>query len=100
MVRKYGRLKWLDPDTEYSRRTSHPGLMYFEKKRGNNRYHIFAVKDGYDYAREPDKQKELWDVWELTDDFYEQVCEFYANDRLVKCYKEIDNCDSETKNMI
>ena len=102
LVKKYGGLKWLDIDNEYSRRTVHPEMMYFEKKRGNNRYHIFALKDGFDMKLAPDKQKDLWDVWELENgnDFYEEVCKFYSDDRNVKCYGELDDCDSESENMV
>ena len=36
-VRKYGGLKWFDPDNEFSTRTAHPEMMCFEKKRGKDR---------------------------------------------------------------
>ena len=52
-VRKYGWLKWLDPDNGFSTRTAHPEMMYFEKKRGKNRYHILACKEGYDFGLNP-----------------------------------------------
>ena len=52
-VRKYGGLKWLDPDNGFSTRTAHPEMMYFEKKRGKNRYHILACKEGYDFGLNP-----------------------------------------------
>ena len=60
----------------------HPEMMYFEKKRGNNRYHIFAIKDGFDMKLAPDKHKDLWDVWELDNgnDFYDEMCKFYSDD--------------------
>lgn len=97
LVRKYGGLTWLDPDNEFSRRTAHPEQMYFEKKRGNNNYHIFAVKDGYDFELAPDSQKELWDIWERSPDFFEQVCDYCNRDKSkkVKCYAQGVDCDSD-----
>ena len=95
LLKKYGGLVWLDPDNEFSRRTAHPEHMFFEKKRGNNRYHVFAIKDGYDMKLDPQKQRDLWDVWEMSTDFYESVCDYYSDNPKVKCYTKEDDCDSE-----
>ena len=95
LLKKYGGLMWLGQDNEFSRRTAHPEQMFFEKKRGNNRYHVFAIKDGYDMKLDPQKQRDLWDVWEMSTDFYESVCDYYSDNPKVKCYTKEDDCDSE-----
>ncbi|EJK52445.1 hypothetical protein THAOC_28275 [Thalassiosira oceanica] len=53
LVKKYGGLKWLDPDTGFSVRTAHPKMMYFHKERNNNGYHVLACMDGYGPVPEP-----------------------------------------------
>ena len=97
-VRKYGGLKWLDPDNGFSTRTAHPEMMYFEKKRGKNRYHILACKEGYDFGLTPQVQEDMHDVWDTTTDFYERVIEFYKNDKQVRCYEEHGDCNRESDN--
>ena len=95
LVRKYGGLQWLDPDDEYSIRTAHPDMMYFQKDRGNNRYVVFAMKEGYDLNKIPSMQDSKWETWE-TNLVQAEVKEFYEDRREVKCYnKEEDDCDSD-----
>ena len=41
LVRKYGRLKWLDLDKDkegntYTSRTAHPDMIFFQKQHGHN----------------------------------------------------------------
>ena len=98
LVRKYGGIKWLDPDNGHRLCIAHPNNMFFEKKRGNNKYLIFATYKGYDTSKKPDEQHELYDPWEKSEyDFYDQVIEFYEQDksREVKCYTKGPECDSE-----
>ena len=43
LVRKYGGLKWLDPDKDeegntYTSRTAHPDMMFFHKQHRHNQY--------------------------------------------------------------
>ena len=59
--------------------------MYFDKKRGKNRYLVFGIADGFDFKVDPEKQNELWIPWEFSDHFYEGVCEYYENDDSVRC---------------
>ena len=41
----------------------------------------------------------MYDVWETSEDFYEQVVEFYKNDNHgVRCYEQHGECDSESDN--
>ena len=60
LLRKYGGLKWLNPDKNlvFTARTE---VMIFEKKRGDNQYHVFGVAGGYDLDVEREKQPGLWD---------------------------------------
>ena len=44
---------------------------------------------------DPQKQRDLWDVWEMSTDFYESVCDYYSDNPKVKCYTKEDDCDSE-----
>ena len=97
LVKKYAGLKWLDPDSEMSRRVAHPKQMFFDKKRGNNQYHILACMDGYDFSKEPREQEDKYDVWLRNDELFDLVVEFYSNntDEKVKCYSQYGECDSE-----
>jgi hypothetical protein len=42
LIRKYGGLKWFDPDDNVEF-TAHPNKMHFEKRGGNNRYLILRI---------------------------------------------------------
>ena len=99
MVKKYGGLKWLDPDSDYSPRTAHPNMMYFHKQHGRNAYHILACMDGYDFDKSPSDQVEKYDAWAMTDDLYAQIVDYYNNntddEMKVKCYTKDADCDSE-----
>ena len=98
LVRKYGGLKWLDPDDGDSLRTAHPEQMFFEKKKGNNQYHVFAMKAGYDQNKEPELQKDAWDVWAFESPLYDQVTEYNAEKVGVMVYQQDDDeCDSEAE---
>ena len=73
-------------------------MMCFEKKRGKNRYHILACKEGYYFGLNPQVQEDMYDVWDTTTDFYERVIEFYKNDKQVWCNKKHGECNSESDN--
>ena len=60
LVRKYGSLKWIDPDNEFSLRVDHPNKMKFNKQWGNNKYNIFATMEGYDLNIPHDSQSDLY----------------------------------------
>ena len=94
LLRKYGGIKWFNPDRNmvFTARTD---MMYFEKKRGDNQYHIFGVADGYDLKVDRDKQPGLLDWWPRVEDFYGMVTDYYKDSYSVTCYQEDDDCDSE-----
>ena len=73
MVKKYGGLKWLDPDSDYSPRTAHPNMMYFHKQHRQNAYWVIGCMDGYDFDKTPSEQEDKYDAWALTDDLYELI---------------------------
>lgn len=93
-LRKYGGLKWVD-DKDFMRYTARSDVMGFQKKRGNNRYFIFGIQDGYDMSMDADDQPQLYENWERTEDFYEMITKYYENDRSVKCYQKGGDCESE-----
>ena len=84
LVRKYGGIKWNDPDNENRLVTSHPKQMYWKRERkrkdGSNHtgYYVLATVDGYDMDAPADEQDdELWDFWERNDEFYNCVVAYY-----------------------
>ena len=82
-LKKYDGLKWVD-DKNFMRYTARSDVMGFQKKRGNNRYFIFGIQDGYDVGMDADDQPQLYENWERTEDFYEIITKYYENDRSVK----------------
>ena len=83
LVNKYGGLRWLDRD--------------FEKKRGANKYLIFATYPGYDLSKSPDEQTDKFDGWMKTqEDFYKEVVEYYKDLPEVKCYEEGGEAESDS----
>ena len=99
LVAKYGGLCWLDADYNYRRVETHPTKMFFEKKRGGNKYIIFATYEGFDLNKDPSEQKELYDgIMKTQADFYEEVIEYYKDRHDVKCYVKGGECDSDSDN--
>jgi len=97
LVAKYGGLCWLDIDENYRRVETHPTKMFFEKKRGDNKYIIFATYEGFDLDKDPDDQKSLFDGYPKTQaDFYEEVVGYYKNRSDVTCYLKDGECDSDS----
>ena len=71
--------------------------MFFQKRRGNNKYLIFATYQGYDLTKQPDQQLEKYDAWKKSDyDFYDEVIKYYEDSNEAKCYKKGQECDSES----
>jgi len=95
LVRKYGGLRWLDPDSNFSLRVSHPERMAFTKARGNNKYDVLATMNGYDPDSSPESQPALYDVWETNDEFFGLIIEYYKASTVVKCYEKGGQCDSD-----
>jgi hypothetical protein len=76
-LQKYGGLKLYDKDDENRLLTCHK--PYFQKKRGDNRYCIFAVMEGYDPMKDDmdEGNYELWSLWELDEALYDCVQDYY-----------------------
>jgi hypothetical protein len=97
LIRKYGGLKWFDPDNNV-RFTAHPNKMYFEKRHGNNRYLILGILDGFnlDCDENHESNVNLWEPWHLSNDFFVQVTLYYKDASDVLCYsKEPNVCESD-----
>ena len=48
LLAKYGGLCWLDIEYNYRRVETHLTKFVFQKKRGDNKYMIFATYEGFD----------------------------------------------------
>lgn len=97
LVFKYRGLRWLDRDEGFRLVMSHPEKMFFDKKRGNNKYMIFATYEGFDNDKPLEEQGDYYDGWQKTQrDFYEEVVEYYKDIPEVKCYEKGGDCDSES----
>ena len=96
LVRKYGGIKWLDPANGYRACEAHPNDVAFEKKRGNNRYIIFGTYHGFDLDKDLEEQQEKYEFWEKTEDFYDQVKEYYKDSEEVEIHTQGGECDSES----
>lgn len=87
LCRKYGGLKWEDPNNQdkdrpvhpdrIQKRVAHPDRMWFQKQRGNNRYNVLATLDEYDFSKEPGQQDDVFEAWEINNEFFECVTEYY-----------------------
>ena len=52
--------------------------MYFDKKHGDNNYHVLACMDGYDMDKKPSaEQEDEYDVWVRNEDLLELIVEYY-----------------------
>ena len=63
LLRKYGGLKWLDPDNNYTFCVAFPDKTSFKKQRGNNKYHTLATLERYDLSIPPKPQLNMYEVW-------------------------------------
>ena len=97
LVAKYGGLRWLDRDNGFRLCVAHPSSMFFEKRRGNNKYLIFATYARYDLDKPLEQQKDKFDGWPKTNiDFYDEVVDYYKDIPEVKCYEEVGDADSDS----
>jgi hypothetical protein len=100
LLRKYGGIKWFDPDSEQVF-TSHMTKMHFEKKRGDNQYNVFGILQGYDMDLADDHPDNIdqSEPWSLSSDWYEQVALYYKESSAdVVCYdKEFGVCESNNE---
>ena len=102
-MQKYENLKLYDKDDGNKLLTCHK--PYFQKKRGANRYCIFAVMEGYDPTKDDldEGNYELWSLWELDEALYDCMQDYYqanpGEDGLVLHGKdtgiESDYCNDE-----
>ena len=76
-----------------------PERMWFQKTRGNNHYNILATIVSFDFNKQPNEKGENFEAWELTDDLYECVIEYYKQNLEINvtCYQKggMDDSDSE-----
>ena len=88
LVRKYGDLRWLDPDNTFSLRISQPERMAFTKARENTKYDVLATMHGFDTESSPEGQPLLYDVWETNKEVFGLITEYYKASTAVKCYEK------------
>ena len=97
LTKKYKGLKFFDIDENNSVMTVHK--MIFQKKRGNNLYHVFATMDGFnDLLPDDDAANDLyWQPWEVNEDLFDCMRLYYKEqvDSNVKCYELGGDCQSD-----
>ena len=97
LVRKYGGLKWVDCDEGDILCKSHPDHMWFEKKRGQNRYHVIGMNEGYNQKMAPQNQEDKWSLWSCDEALYTQIAEYYEDraDEVKVIKKDDDGAESD-----
>ena len=65
---------------------------------------LFALMNGFDTTVPISNQSSLWETWDIhdiKDDFYDLLCDFYADKRdpKIRVYRKTDNCDSEVDDL-
>ena len=97
LTKKYKGLKFFDIDDNNRVMTVHK--MIFQKKRGNNLYHVFATMDGFnDMLKDEDPANDLyWQPWEVNEDLFDCMRAYYKEqvDSNVKCYELGGDCQSD-----
>ena len=78
LEKKYAGLHLYDKDFDCRLLTC--AKIHFHKTRGNNRYCIFAVMDGYDPEKDDmnEGNYELWTLWELDEALYDCIRDYYT----------------------
>ncbi len=74
--------------------------MIFQKQRGNNVYHVFAVMEGFNVLLkdEDEANDEYWQPWEVNEDLFVCMQLYYKEpqvDSNVKCYELGGDCQSD-----
>jgi hypothetical protein len=73
--------------------------MTFQKKRGNNLFHVFATMDGFnDVLKDEDEANDAyWQPWEVNEDLFDCMRVYYKVqvDSNVKCYELGGDCQSD-----
>ena len=97
LTKKYIGLKFVDIDENNRVMTVHK--MIFQKKRGNNLYHVFATMDGFnDVLKDEDEENDAyWQPWEVNEDLFYCMRVYYKEqaDSNVKCYELGGDCQSD-----
>ena len=97
LTKKYKGLKFFDIDENNRVMTVHK--MIFQKKRGNNLYHVFATMDGFnDVLKDEDEANDVyWQPWEVNEDLFDCMRVYYKEqaDSNVKCYELGGDCQSD-----
>ena len=77
LEKKYSGLHLYDKD--YDSRLLTCAKIHFHKTRGNNRYCIFAVMDGYNPEKDDTDEGnyELWTLWGLDEALYDCIRNYY-----------------------
>ena len=101
LARKYGGIKWRDPDNGDQVVQSPLKKMHWIGARGAKGYYVIGAKDGYDMNKDVDEQDEdLWDYWETNEEFYGQVVEYYTKqnpDPSIDVHEKDGAADSESE---
>ena len=99
LTKKYKGLKFFDIDENNRVMTVHK--MIFQKKRGNNLYHVFATMDGFnDVLKDEDEENDAyWQPWEVNEDLFDCMRVYYKEqaDSNVKCYELGGECQSDNE---
>jgi hypothetical protein len=98
LMQKYENLKLYDKDNDNQLLTCH--RAYFQKKRGANRYCIFAVMEGYDPNKDDldEGNYEFWTLWELDEALYDCIRDYYTanpGEDSVVMYEKDNGVDSD-----
>jgi hypothetical protein len=95
--KKYKGLKFVDINENNRVMTAHK--MIFQKKRGNNAYHVFATMDGFnDVLKDEDEANDAyWQPWEVNENLFNCMRLYYKEqaDSHVKCYELGGDCQSD-----
>ena len=71
--------------------------MWFEKKRGQNRYHVIGMNEGYNQKMAPQNQEDKWSLWSCDEALYTQIADYYEDraDEVKVIKKDDDGAESD-----
>ena len=94
LTKKYKGLKFFDIHENNRVMTAHK--MIFQKKHGNNAYHVFATMDGFnDLLKDEDEANDAyWQPWKVNEDLFGCMRLYYREMKAhnVKCYELGGGC--------
>jgi hypothetical protein len=92
--KKVPRIEIFDIDNNNRVMTVHK--MIFQKKCGNNAYHVFATMEGFNdqLKDEDDANNPYWQPWEVNEDLFDCMQLYYRETKAhnVKCYERGGDC--------